>query len=94
MIILNGLNLSKIEIDQQHDYDSYKQMGKCSSPEGCKLIRVHLVFYVKHYGRHKARLVADMYLTDVPLCSVYLGVVSLRGIRLVLFVDEFNHLLS
>ena len=69
-------------------------MGKGSSPEGHILIRVHFVFDVKHDGRHKARLLADRHLTDVPLSSFYSGVVSLRGIRLVLFVDEFNHLLS
>ena len=34
------------------------------------------------------------YLTDVPLSSVYLGVVSLRGIRLVLFLAELNELES
>ena len=45
-----------------------------------KKIRVHFVFDVKHDGRHKARLVADGHLTDVPLMIVYSGVVSLRVI--------------
>ena len=57
----------KLETCQQHDYDTYKGMGKGSSTEGHKIIRVHFVFYVKHDGRHKARLVADGHLTDVPL---------------------------
>jgi hypothetical protein len=39
-------------------------------------IRVHLVYEVKQDGRHKARLVADGHLTDIPLDSVYSGVVS------------------
>ena len=39
-------------------------------------------------------LVADRHLTDVPLSSVYSGVVSLRGIRLVLFLAELNGLES
>ena len=43
-------------------------------------------------GRHKARLVADGHLTEVPLESVYSGVVSLRGFRLVLFLAELNNL--
>jgi Reverse transcriptase (RNA-dependent DNA polymerase) len=47
---------------------------------------------VKHNGRHKARLVADGHLTDIPLDSVYSGVVSLRGFRLVLFLAELNEL--
>ena len=53
---------------------------------------MHFVFDAKHDGRHKARLVADRHLTEVPLSSVYSGVVSLRGIRLVLFLAELNGL--
>ena len=51
---------------------------------------MHLVFDVKHDGRHKARLVADGHLTDVPVDSVYSGVVSLRCLRLMLFLGELN----
>ena len=65
---------------------------KTRPPEGYKRIRVHLVFDIKHDGRHKARLVADGHLTDVPLESVYSGVVTLRGFRLVLFLGELNDL--
>ena len=50
------------------------------------------MFDIKHDGRHKARLVADGHLTEAPLSSVYSGVVSLRGIRLVLFLSELNGL--
>jgi hypothetical protein len=53
---------------------------------------VHLVFDVKHDGHHKARLVAGGHLTDPPLDSVYSGVVSLHGFRLVLFLAELNGL--
>ena len=35
-------------------------------------------------------MVADGHLTDVPLESVYSGVVSLRGLRIVLFLAELN----
>ena len=61
-------------------------------PEGFKKIRVHFVFAVKHDGCHKARLVAGGHLTDVPLDSVYSGVVSLRSLRLVIFLAELNGL--
>jgi hypothetical protein len=44
-----------------------------------KKIRVHLIYAVKHDGRHKARLVAG-HLTETPIDSVYSSVVSLRGI--------------
>ena len=50
------------------------------------------MFDIKHDGRHKARLVADGHLTEVPSSSVCSGVVSLRGIRLVLFLSELNGL--
>ena len=65
-------------------------VGKVSSLEGCKLIRVHFIFDVKHDGRQEARLLADRHLTNEPLSSAYSGVVSFRGIRLVLFVAELN----
>jgi hypothetical protein len=35
-------------------------------------------------------LVADGHLTDVPVDSVYSGVVSLQGLRLILFLSELN----
>ena len=38
------------------------------------------------------RLVADGHLTKEPTESVYSGVVSLRGLRLVMFLDELNKL--
>ena len=51
---------------------------------------MHLVYAVKHDGRHKARLVADGHLTNIPLNSVYAGVVSIRGMQLCLFLGELN----
>jgi hypothetical protein len=50
------------------------------------------VFDIKHDGCHKSRLVADGHLTEVPLESVYSGVVSLRGLRLLVFLAELNGL--
>ena len=57
-------------------------------------IHVHFVFDAKHDRKHKARLVASSHLTDILVSSVYLGVVSLCGIRLVLFLAELNNLES
>jgi hypothetical protein len=62
------------------------------SPTGYRKIRVHFVFAVKHDGRHKARLVADGHLTEAPLESVYSGVVSLQGIRILVFLAKLNKL--
>jgi Reverse transcriptase (RNA-dependent DNA polymerase) len=80
---------------QIHEYITFIDKGhhtKVSPPNGFKNIRVHLVFDVKHNGRHMARLVADGHLTDIPLNSVYSGVMSLQGFRLVLFLAELNNL--
>jgi hypothetical protein len=84
-----------LEIKQIFEYRTFSDLGhntKAKAPEGYKKIRVHFVFDVKHDGRHKARLVADGHLTDIPLESVYSGVVSLRGFRLALFLGELNGL--
>ena len=78
-----------LEMKQLMDYQTFKDYGH-KVPLGHKKIRTHLVFAVKHDGRHKARMVADGHLTDAPLESVYSGVVSLRGFRLVTFVAEYN----
>jgi len=81
-----------LEMKQLDEYDTFKDTGQKEPPDGYKKIRCHFVFAVKHDGRHKARLVAGGHLTDVPTESVYSGVVSLRGIRLVLFLAELNGL--
>ncbi len=86
---------NKLEFDQLAEYQTFRDMGPSSSnapPAGYKKIRVHLVFDVKHDGRHKVRCVADGHLTDIPLDSVYSGVVSLRGLRLMLFLAELNNM--
>ena len=67
-------------------------MGTSQAPKDYKKIRAHFILDVKHDGKHKARLVADGYLTNVPLSSVNSHMVSLRGIRLVLFIAELNGL--
>ena len=51
-----------------------------------------MVYDVKHDGRHKSCLVAGGHLTDTPIESVYSGVVSLRSLRLVIFLAELNGL--
>jgi hypothetical protein len=84
---------TKLEMAQLDDYDTFKDYGHSGRPPNeYKKIRVHLIFAVKHDGRHKSRLVADGHLTDVPLDSVYSGVVSLRGLRLLVFLAELNGL--
>ena len=61
-------------------------------PKGYHRIKVHLVFAVKFDGRHKARLVADGHQTPEPAENIYSGVVSLRNLRLVIFLGKLNNL--
>ena len=70
--------------------DKYKKV--MNSPKGYHRIKVHLVFAVKFDGRHKARLAADGHLTPKPAENIYLGVVSLRNLRLVIFLGKLNNL--
>ena len=86
----------ELEIKQLYvEYNSFRDIGHKSvarPPPGYKRITLHFVYAVKHDGRHKSRLVAGGHLTDTPLESVYAGVVSLRGVRLVVFLAELNEL--
>ena len=89
------------EIEQLDEYSTFNDLGTATwdnkgkvtnAPAHHKKIRVHLVFDVKHDGRHKARLVADGHLTDDPDEDTYSGVVSLRSLRLTIFLAELNNL--
>jgi hypothetical protein len=82
-----------LELAQIAEYNTFQDLGlKADPPSGYKKIRVHLVYDCKHDGRHKARLVADGHLTVVPVESVYSGVISLRGLRTLVFLSELNGL--
>ena len=86
---------TRLEMDQLMDYEAFKDASiykKDPPPNGYKKITGRLVFDVKHDGRYKARYVAGGHLTDVPVDSVYSGVVSLRGLRIVAFLSELNDL--
>ena len=61
-------------------------------PPNHQKIRVNIIFAVKHNRRHKARLVDDGSLTPEPVENIYPGVVSLRHLRLVIFLGEINDL--
>ena len=81
------------ELSQIDEYKSFLDMGAGYKPgPEYKKIRVHMVYAVKHDGRHKSRLVAGGHLTETPIDSVYSSVVSLRGIRILTFLGELNNL--
>ena len=50
------------------------------------------MFAVNFDGRHKTRLVADGHLTPETVENIYSGVVSLRNLRLVIFLGKLNNL--
>ena len=75
------------------EYQVFKDIGKNGRPPaGYKLLKILTVYDVKHDGRHRARMVAAGHLTEVPVESVYSGVISLRGIRLMIFLAELNQM--
>ena len=93
------LDAMDLELTQIHEYKVFKDTGKgqfhngkAVTPDGFQKIRVHFVYAVKHDGRFKARLVADGHLTKEPVESIYSGVVSLRSLRMVVFLSQLNDL--
>ena len=85
----------KIVMESMLEYKEIKKWDRAildkhkkvmNSPKGYHRIEVHLVFAVKFDGRHKARLVADGHQTPEPIENIYSGVVSLRNLRLVIFL--------
>ena len=82
-----------LEHEKLREYKVFIDKGKyhvSKVPRGYRKISVHTIFDVKHDGRHRARVVADGHLTEVPTESVYSGVVSLRGLRACIFIGELN----
>jgi hypothetical protein len=86
---------TNLEMSQLAEYDTFRDLGHKDTappPTGYKKICTHLVYDCKHDGRHKAQMVANGHLTDIPLESVYSCVVSLRGLQIVTFLSELNGL--
>jgi hypothetical protein len=81
------------EIGCVDEYNVFDDKGKGYNPgPDYKKMRVHMVYAVKHDGKHRARLIAGGHLMDTPIDSVYSSVVSLRGIRILAFLAELNEL--
>ena len=88
-------------MDQINEYKVFQDHGKAqydlklrkvsNAPTGYQKIRVHIIFAVKHDGRHKARLVAGGHLTPDPIESIYSGVVSIRSLRMVIVLAKLNN---
>jgi hypothetical protein len=55
-------------------------------------MQYHVGYNIKHDGRHSGRLLADGHLTPVPDNSVCSGVISLRALRIIIFLAELDKL--
>ncbi len=79
------------EMNQLYEYKTFKSHGKnANRPRGYTMIRVHLIFDVKQDGRRKARCVAGGHMTGPNTDTYYSSVVSLRSMRIVIFLAELN----
>ena len=87
-------SINEYKVFQDHGKAQFdpKSRKVSNAPNGYQKIRVHLIFAVKHDGRHNARLVAGGHLTPDPIESIYSGVVSIRSLRLVIFLAKLNNL--
>jgi Reverse transcriptase (RNA-dependent DNA polymerase) len=59
-------------------------------PDGYKRIQCHMIYDVKHDGRHKKCFVVGGYLADPNTEGVYSGMLSFCGIQLITFLGELN----
>ena len=81
------------EMKSFQEFGVFKDLGKGGKPhEGYEKVKLIVVYDVKHDGWHKTWIIAGGHLTDIPTESVYSGVVSLQGIRLLVFLVELNGL--
>ena len=88
-------------MDQINEFQGFNEHGKAkydpeskqiiNAPHGCQKIKVHLIFACKQDGHHKAHLVAG-HLTPDPIDSIYSGVVSMRSLRLSIFLAILNNM--
>ena len=93
----NGNNLwaeaIKKELEGLDEYNVFRDHGhkdSCTIPDGFQKIRCHGIYAVKHDLRHKYRFVAGGHMTDPGKDSYYSSVVTLRGLRLAIFLAELN----
>ena len=83
----------KTDMGQRGEYVSFRDLGKDDlEPVQQDKKWDHLVYDFKNYGYHKAGVVADGNLADIPVGSVYYKVFSLCGIQLLVFNYGINEI--
>ena len=83
----------KKEMDQIKAFQTFKDLGKGAKiPHGYQRVHVHIIWDCKYDLRRKARLVCSGNLTPPTTDNAYSGIVSLDGVRTVMFLAELNDL--
>ena len=81
------------ELEQLNQYKTFRRLAKGERLSmDYSRVPYHIVFAVKFDGRHKARLVANGSVTDLPKEDTYSGVVSLDTVKLAFVIAEMNGL--
>ena len=79
----------RVEVNNIKEYDVFHAMDEGAGvPEGYSHIPFHWVFDVKHDFRHRARIVAGGHAPPIPDESPFSSVVSVKGVRLLLFLSQ------
>ena len=77
-------------------FDKYKIFNDIDkdgiSPKRYKKMKLHLIYDIRYDTTHKVRYVPDENLIEIPRKGVYYGVVSLRGLHMMIFLDKLNHI--
>eukprot|EP00957_Ditylum_brightwellii_P122177 9316940-Ditylum_brightwellii.AAC.1 len=78
-------------MDKAYEYKAFKSLGNGRRKlKNHVMICVYLVYDVKQDGRCKARLVTGSHMTGPNSNTYYSSVVSLRAIRIMIFLAELN----
>ena len=82
-----------MEVNKLKEYDVFQALAEGAGvPEGYSCISLHWVFNVKHDFRHQARIVAGGHVAPILDESPSSSVVSLKCVRLLLFLSQLNKL--
>ena len=85
---------NRTELKKLGEYNTFKDLGHknrgAKAPAGFKQIRCRAVYDCKHDLRRRMRMVAGGHLTEPDRDNSYSSVVSLRGLRLAIFIAELN----
>ena len=83
----------RVELNKLKEYDVFQAMAEgVGALDGYSRIPLHWVFDVKHNFRHRARIVARGHVAPIPEESPSFSVVTLKGVRILLFLSQLYKL--